>query len=163
MVTLYHEDFDLCAVFLLTACHQLPASFRWLFRDGLLPDNTYFVGFARSDLTVDDIKTACLPHMKVGHFWFPDVCLTQHRSGCVFWELLLIISLRSLTRRMRVSQPSLRGTPTSEADMMMTALSLNSTLICHLSLGERTLTDSSTWLFHPPSTTKSAQTSEPSA
>uniref|UniRef100_A0A674MVJ3 glucose-6-phosphate dehydrogenase (NADP(+)) n=1 Tax=Takifugu rubripes TaxID=31033 RepID=A0A674MVJ3_TAKRU len=37
----------------------------WLFRDGLLPDDTYFVGFARSDLTVEDIKTACLPHMKV--------------------------------------------------------------------------------------------------
>ncbi|XP_030589365.1 glucose-6-phosphate 1-dehydrogenase-like [Archocentrus centrarchus] len=37
----------------------------WLFRDGLLPDNTFFVGFARSNLTVDDIKAACLPHMKV--------------------------------------------------------------------------------------------------
>uniref|UniRef100_A0A8C3GBI0 glucose-6-phosphate dehydrogenase (NADP(+)) n=1 Tax=Cyclopterus lumpus TaxID=8103 RepID=A0A8C3GBI0_CYCLU len=37
----------------------------WLFRDGLLPDDTYFVGFARSKLTVEDIKTACLPHMKV--------------------------------------------------------------------------------------------------
>lgn len=39
--------------------------FRWLFRDGLLPDNTYFVGFARSNLTVEEIKEACLPHMKV--------------------------------------------------------------------------------------------------
>uniref|UniRef100_A0AAQ5ZYV3 Glucose-6-phosphate 1-dehydrogenase n=1 Tax=Amphiprion ocellaris TaxID=80972 RepID=A0AAQ5ZYV3_AMPOC len=37
----------------------------WLFRDGLLPDDTYFVGFARSNLTVEDIKAACLPHMKV--------------------------------------------------------------------------------------------------
>ncbi|XP_059188886.1 glucose-6-phosphate 1-dehydrogenase-like [Centropristis striata] len=37
----------------------------WLFRDGLLPDDTYFVGFARSKLTVEDIRTACLPHMKV--------------------------------------------------------------------------------------------------
>nr|XP_004558775.2 glucose-6-phosphate 1-dehydrogenase isoform X1 [Maylandia zebra] len=37
----------------------------WLFRDGLLPDNTFFVGFARSSLTVEDIKAACLPHMKV--------------------------------------------------------------------------------------------------
>ncbi|XP_075882473.1 glucose-6-phosphate 1-dehydrogenase-like isoform X2 [Nelusetta ayraudi] len=37
----------------------------WLFRDGLLPGDTYFVGFARSDLTVEDIKAACLPHMKV--------------------------------------------------------------------------------------------------
>ncbi|KAG7471838.1 hypothetical protein MATL_G00102260 [Megalops atlanticus] len=37
----------------------------WLFRDGLLPEETHFVGFARSDLTVDAIRTACLPHMKV--------------------------------------------------------------------------------------------------
>ncbi|XP_069544964.1 glucose-6-phosphate 1-dehydrogenase-like isoform X1 [Brachyistius frenatus] len=37
----------------------------WLFRDGLLPDNTHFVGYARSNLTVGDIKAACLPHMKV--------------------------------------------------------------------------------------------------
>uniref|UniRef100_A0A8B9K5M7 Glucose-6-phosphate 1-dehydrogenase n=1 Tax=Astyanax mexicanus TaxID=7994 RepID=A0A8B9K5M7_ASTMX len=37
----------------------------WLFRDGLLPEQTFFVGFARSDLTVDAIRTACLPHMKV--------------------------------------------------------------------------------------------------
>ncbi|XP_034001219.1 glucose-6-phosphate 1-dehydrogenase-like [Trematomus bernacchii] len=37
----------------------------WLFRDGLLPDDTHFVGFSRSKLTVEDIKTACLPYMKV--------------------------------------------------------------------------------------------------
>ncbi|XP_008316373.1 glucose-6-phosphate 1-dehydrogenase isoform X2 [Cynoglossus semilaevis] len=37
----------------------------WLFRDGLLPDNTYFVGFARSNLTVQNIKAECLPYMKV--------------------------------------------------------------------------------------------------
>lgn len=42
-------------------CH-LP---RWLFRDGLLPNDTYFVGFARSDLTVEDILAGCLPFMKV--------------------------------------------------------------------------------------------------
>ncbi|CAN9516148.1 unnamed protein product [Ophioblennius macclurei] len=36
----------------------------WLFRDGLLPDDTLFVGFARSQLTVENIRTACLPHMK---------------------------------------------------------------------------------------------------
>ncbi|XP_068609871.1 glucose-6-phosphate 1-dehydrogenase-like [Brachionichthys hirsutus] len=39
----------------------------WLYRDGLLPDETYFVGFARSNLTLDDIKKACLPHMKVAN------------------------------------------------------------------------------------------------
>ncbi|CAB1330168.1 unnamed protein product [Coregonus sp. 'balchen'] len=38
----------------------------WLFRDGLLPEETHFVGFARSKLTMEDIRTACLPHMKVG-------------------------------------------------------------------------------------------------
>uniref|UniRef100_A0A3P9DPX4 Glucose-6-phosphate 1-dehydrogenase n=2 Tax=Maylandia zebra TaxID=106582 RepID=A0A3P9DPX4_9CICH len=43
----------------------LSCSIWWLFRDGLLPDNTFFVGFARSSLTVEDIKAACLPHMKV--------------------------------------------------------------------------------------------------
>ncbi|XP_037334310.2 glucose-6-phosphate 1-dehydrogenase isoform X1 [Pungitius pungitius] len=37
----------------------------WLFRDGLLPEQTYFVGFARSELTVDAIRTACMPYLKV--------------------------------------------------------------------------------------------------
>uniref|UniRef100_A0A8C6UDG4 Glucose-6-phosphate 1-dehydrogenase n=1 Tax=Neogobius melanostomus TaxID=47308 RepID=A0A8C6UDG4_9GOBI len=37
----------------------------WLYRDYLLPDETYIVGFARSSLNIKDIKTACLPHMKV--------------------------------------------------------------------------------------------------
>uniref|UniRef100_A0A8C9W1N3 glucose-6-phosphate dehydrogenase (NADP(+)) n=1 Tax=Scleropages formosus TaxID=113540 RepID=A0A8C9W1N3_SCLFO len=37
----------------------------WLFRDGLLPEQTHFVGFARSDLTVESIRAACLPYMKV--------------------------------------------------------------------------------------------------
>ncbi|XP_078111575.1 glucose-6-phosphate 1-dehydrogenase isoform X1 [Sander vitreus] len=37
----------------------------WLFRDGLLPEQTYFVGFARSDLTVDDIRTSSMPYLKV--------------------------------------------------------------------------------------------------
>ncbi|KAK5863864.1 hypothetical protein PBY51_000859 [Eleginops maclovinus] len=37
----------------------------WLFRDGLLPEQTYFVGFARSDLTVDAIRASCLQYLKV--------------------------------------------------------------------------------------------------
>lgn len=49
----------------LLCCLWLCSFFRWLFRDGLLPDNTFFVGFARSNLTVEDIKKACLPHLKV--------------------------------------------------------------------------------------------------
>ncbi|XP_066527114.1 glucose-6-phosphate 1-dehydrogenase-like [Hoplias malabaricus] len=37
----------------------------WLFKDKLLPEETYFVGFARSRLTMEDIRTASLPYMKV--------------------------------------------------------------------------------------------------
>ncbi|KAJ8399592.1 hypothetical protein AAFF_G00410030 [Aldrovandia affinis] len=37
----------------------------WLFRDGLLPEQTHFVGFARSSLTVEAIRTASLQYMKV--------------------------------------------------------------------------------------------------
>jgi len=38
----------------------------WLYRDGLLPDKTFFIGYARSKLTVDNIREKCLPYMKVG-------------------------------------------------------------------------------------------------
>ncbi|XP_076117415.1 glucose-6-phosphate 1-dehydrogenase-like [Mytilus galloprovincialis] len=37
----------------------------WLFRDGLLPPKTYFIGYSRSKLTVDDIKKKTLPFMKI--------------------------------------------------------------------------------------------------
>ncbi|XP_076840181.1 glucose-6-phosphate 1-dehydrogenase-like isoform X2 [Brachyhypopomus gauderio] len=37
----------------------------WLFKDGLLPEETYFIGFAHSILTADDFHSACLPYMKV--------------------------------------------------------------------------------------------------
>ncbi|XP_041093083.1 glucose-6-phosphate 1-dehydrogenase isoform X2 [Polyodon spathula] len=37
----------------------------WLYRDGLLPADTHFVGFARSKLTVEDIQKQCQPYMKV--------------------------------------------------------------------------------------------------
>ncbi|CAH8454035.1 unnamed protein product [Heterobilharzia americana] len=37
----------------------------WLFRDGLLPPRTYFVGFARSDISVEDIKEASEKYMKL--------------------------------------------------------------------------------------------------
>lgn len=46
----------------------LPSSPRWLFRDGLLPEQTYFVGFARSALTVDAIQASCMPYLKVKLF-----------------------------------------------------------------------------------------------
>uniref|UniRef100_A0A8B9R5T0 Glucose-6-phosphate 1-dehydrogenase n=1 Tax=Astyanax mexicanus TaxID=7994 RepID=A0A8B9R5T0_ASTMX len=37
----------------------------WLYKDKLLPEETFFVGFARSRLTVEDLRSACLPYMKV--------------------------------------------------------------------------------------------------
>ncbi|GFW68105.1 glucose-6-phosphate 1-dehydrogenase [Trichonephila clavipes] len=36
-----------------------------LYRDGLLPPKTKFVGYARSNLKVEDIKTRTLPYMQV--------------------------------------------------------------------------------------------------
>lgn len=38
---------------------------RWLFRDGLLPEDTFIVGYARSRLTVDDIRKQSEPFFKV--------------------------------------------------------------------------------------------------
>ncbi|XP_042214328.1 glucose-6-phosphate 1-dehydrogenase-like [Homarus americanus] len=38
----------------------------WLYRDRLLPENTFFVGYARSALTVAQVKEKCKPFMKVG-------------------------------------------------------------------------------------------------
>ncbi|XP_072847590.2 glucose-6-phosphate 1-dehydrogenase isoform X1 [Pogona vitticeps] len=37
----------------------------WLYRDGLLPDETYVVGYARSQLTVADIRKQSQPYLKV--------------------------------------------------------------------------------------------------
>ncbi|XP_066979755.1 glucose-6-phosphate 1-dehydrogenase-like [Macrobrachium rosenbergii] len=37
----------------------------WLYRDRLLPENTMFVGYARSGLTVEQIREKCTPYMKV--------------------------------------------------------------------------------------------------
>ncbi|CAH8565617.1 unnamed protein product [Dicrocoelium dendriticum] len=37
----------------------------WLFRDDLLPHNTYFVGYARSALSVQQIRAATEPYMKL--------------------------------------------------------------------------------------------------
>ncbi|OWK15247.1 hypothetical protein Celaphus_00000284 [Cervus elaphus hippelaphus] len=36
----------------------------WLFRDGLLPEDTYIVGYARSRLTVADIRKQSEPFFK---------------------------------------------------------------------------------------------------
>ncbi|XP_061430073.1 glucose-6-phosphate 1-dehydrogenase isoform X1 [Lethenteron reissneri] len=37
----------------------------WLFRDGLLPSDTYVIGYARSAITMKDIRERCLPFLKV--------------------------------------------------------------------------------------------------
>ncbi|CAM5131774.1 unnamed protein product [Natator depressus] len=37
----------------------------WLFRDGLLPDDTYVMGYARSKITVADIRKQSQPYFKV--------------------------------------------------------------------------------------------------
>ncbi|XP_059167727.1 glucose-6-phosphate 1-dehydrogenase-like isoform X2 [Physella acuta] len=37
----------------------------WLFKDGLIPPKTHFIGYARSKLTMADIQKSCLPYMKV--------------------------------------------------------------------------------------------------
>ena len=37
----------------------------WLYRDQLLPRKTFVVGYARSKLTVNDIRTKSEKHMKV--------------------------------------------------------------------------------------------------
>ncbi|XP_071657303.1 glucose-6-phosphate 1-dehydrogenase, partial [Patagioenas fasciata] len=36
----------------------------WLFRDGLLPDVTYFTGFARTPLSVTELQERCHPHLQ---------------------------------------------------------------------------------------------------
>jgi glucose-6-phosphate 1-dehydrogenase len=37
----------------------------WLFRDNLLPQATTFIGYARSDLSVQALRAICEPYMKV--------------------------------------------------------------------------------------------------
>ena len=39
----------------------------WLYRDNLLPKKTLFFGYARSPMTVDEVRSKCQPHMKVYH------------------------------------------------------------------------------------------------
>ncbi|GAB0097106.1 Glucose-6-phosphate 1-dehydrogenase [Sergentomyia squamirostris] len=36
----------------------------WLYRDGLLPERTFFFGYSRSKLTVAELKVKCAPYMK---------------------------------------------------------------------------------------------------
>lgn len=65
--------------------------------------------------------------------------------------------------RMSFCQCSSVRTPTSEADMMTADLSQSSVITSPPCLEVVTLTDSSTWLCHPQSTSKLARTSALSA
>lgn len=64
--------------------------FRWLFRDGLLPEQTYFVGFARSDLTVDAIRSACMPYMKVTAQRIFSMCTLVCLPHVFMWPLFYL-------------------------------------------------------------------------
>lgn len=147
------------ANFCFTAAEHGCHLHRWLFRDGLLPNDTYFVGFARSDLTVEDIMTACLPFMKVEallciYAW--EACSCAHKPSLKF-------TLRSPTSRMSFCHCSSVRTPTSEADMMTAVLLQSSVVTSPPCLEEVAPTDSSTWLCRPLSTSRLARTSALSA
>ena len=49
----------------MTFVTLLKINSRWLYRDGLLPDGTSFVGYARSKITVEDLKKRTYDYMKV--------------------------------------------------------------------------------------------------
>ncbi|KAK2184907.1 hypothetical protein NP493_249g08013 [Ridgeia piscesae] len=51
----------------------------WLFRDGLLPKKTHFIGYARSSLTMKDLRAKTEPHMK--HPWGDSPLESQMRPN----------------------------------------------------------------------------------
>ncbi|VDN16852.1 unnamed protein product [Dibothriocephalus latus] len=40
----------------------------WLFRDGLLPHKTFIIGYARSDITIENIRSKSEPYMKASYW-----------------------------------------------------------------------------------------------
>ncbi|XP_012220059.1 glucose-6-phosphate 1-dehydrogenase isoform X1 [Linepithema humile] len=68
----------------------------WLFRDNLLPKPTAFVGYARSKLTVEQLREKCNPYMKVNpdetekyeEFWKLNHYVTGTYSSQKDFELL---------------------------------------------------------------------------
>ena len=58
---------QLCGIRLISRYHNSSCCLvlRWIFRDGLLPGNTFFVGYARSKIDVSDIRAKAEPFMKV--------------------------------------------------------------------------------------------------
>ena len=114
---------------------------RWLYRDGLLPKKTYFVGYARSKLTVADIRKKSEQYLKVckNHFWppmlhkvyllfhylprrrrtgtgdiaMPPVCLSVRPSVCLSVRPSVTFSFRTVTqKRIDVFSRNFAGTCT---------------------------------------------------
>ena len=51
---------------MLYGIYGVPPPPRWLFRDGLLPEQLWVVGFSRTALSVPQLREMALPHMQVG-------------------------------------------------------------------------------------------------
>ncbi|XP_073994627.1 glucose-6-phosphate 1-dehydrogenase Zw isoform X1 [Rhodnius prolixus] len=66
-----HFEKNVCHIFTILgasgdlAKKKIYPTIWWLFRDGLLPKNVVFVGYARSNLTKDQLQLRCEPYMKV--------------------------------------------------------------------------------------------------
>ncbi|KAH1022974.1 glucose-6-phosphate 1-dehydrogenase isoform X2 [Dendroctonus ponderosae] len=56
----------------------------WLYRDNLLPSNTHFFGYARSNTTIEEIRAKCEPYMKVKK--------AEEKLYDEFWKLNYYIS-----------------------------------------------------------------------
>lgn len=58
-----------------------------LFRDRLIPDETFIYGYSRSKLTLEQLKTNVAPYLKVRLLWFDAI----HDENTVFCLLILLI------------------------------------------------------------------------
>ena len=70
------EAFTIC---LSISNHFIPSNsnisfcFRMLFQGGLFPSGTRIVGYARSTLTIDQLKERCKQYLKVERRWLPQL------------------------------------------------------------------------------------------
>ncbi|ESO10056.1 hypothetical protein HELRODRAFT_73159 [Helobdella robusta] len=68
-----HLDYDIAHVFIVLgasgdlATKKIYPTLWWLYRDQLLPKKIFFIGYARSNLTVDDIKKKTHKYLKVSN------------------------------------------------------------------------------------------------
>lgn len=68
----------------------------WLYRDGLLPNNTYFIGYARSKITTAELRAKCDPFMQLKNgeedayecFWNLNQYLFGNYDGKKDFEIL---------------------------------------------------------------------------